>query len=86
MSALADGGPADGLPVAPGKRFEWIDVVAIKRAERTPTSGLYELHGGAYRYVGGRRSTCECGAIFDRAEGGAERQPCPVCGAVPAHG
>jgi hypothetical protein len=74
------GGPADGLPTAPGRQFAWLDVVVLKRSERTATAGLYELVDGVYHYIGGHRSICECGAIFVRAEGGAERQPCPLCG------
>lgn len=73
------GGPADGMTVAPGERFVHLEVVVLKRSASTPGSGLYELRDGAYEYIGGRRSVCECGAVFQRAEGGAERQPCPLC-------
>lgn len=78
-------GPAEGLQTAPGEKFVWLEVVVLKRAERTPNAGLYELRDGAYVFIGGHRSACEgCGAFYQRAEGGAERQPCPLCGAEKA--
>jgi hypothetical protein len=77
--AQIDGGPADGLTAAPGRRFEWLEVVVVKRTERTPGAALYELRDGAYSFVGGRQSVCVCGAVYQRAEGGAEDQGCPLC-------
>jgi hypothetical protein len=74
-------GPAEGLETSAGPKFVWLEVVARKRSERTPNTGLYELRDGAYEYIGGRTSRCDgCGAYYERAEGGAEKQPCPLCG------
>lgn len=74
-------GPAEGMQTAPGEKFVWLDVVVLRRRERTPTAGLYELRDGEYRYIGGKRSACEgCGAFVER-EGGTEVPPCPLCGA-----
>lgn len=69
------------MDVARGPHFVWLDVVVLKRKERTETSGLYELRGDGYVYIGGSRSVCGCGGIFQRVEGGSERPQCPLCGA-----
>lgn len=75
-------GPAEGLGTSAGDKFVWLEVVAVKRRERTPNAGLYELRDSEYIYVGGKRSLCEgCGAVVDRVEGGSERPTCPLCGA-----
>jgi hypothetical protein len=69
-----EGGPADGLEVAPGAKFAWLEVVVRRRAERTPGAGLYELRDGGYVYVGAGARVCSCGTVL---RGGA----CPLCGA-----
>lgn len=68
------GGPADGLATAPGARFAWLEVVAVKRSARSPGAGLYELRNGAYEYVGGHRAVCTCGGVRARVA------DCPMCG------
>jgi len=80
--APVKGGPADGLEAAAdGPPFTWLEVTVLRRKERTPNAGLYKLVNGVYEYIGGHASTCNgCGAVFERAEGGAEKQPCPLCG------
>jgi hypothetical protein len=75
------GGPADGLATRASEKFARLDVVVLKRPLAGERGELYELLDGAYVFAGGRRSLCECGTVFDRAEGGAERQGCPLCNA-----
>jgi hypothetical protein len=71
------GGPADGLTVAPGRKFEWLEVVVLKRSQRTPGAGLYQLRDGRYEHVGGDAAVCGCGAIYRRGPDGIG---CPLCG------
>jgi hypothetical protein len=68
-----DGGPADGLEVASGGKFAWLEVVVRRRAERTPDAGLYELRNGAYVYVGAGAGVCLCGAVLREGV-------CQLCG------
>lgn len=72
-----DGGPADGLDVAPGAKFVWLEVVVRRRAERTPAAGLYELRDTRYEYVGAGGAVCVCGAVLRNGS-------CPLCGAAAA--
>jgi hypothetical protein len=68
-----DGGPADGLEVASGGKFAWLEVVVRRRAERTPDAGLYELRDGRYVYVGAGAGVCSCGAVLREGV-------CQLCG------
>lgn len=75
--ARITGGPADGLATSPGARFVWLEVVVRKRAERTPTAGLYQRRDGAYEYVGAGGHVCACGAVLRDGD-------CVLCGAAAA--
>lgn len=78
------GGPADGATVAAGGKFEWIEVVTIKRAVRTPDCGLYELGPTGYRYIGGHTARCDCGTYYSRSDLAGVKPRCPICGGLSA--
>lgn len=75
------GGPADGAEVTAGERFEWIEMIAVKRGVRSPRAGLYELQAdGAYVFVGGVKELCRCGGTHPKGAA------CPLCGAETGRG
>lgn len=88
------GGPLDGVTrpagedgVARRTTFAWLDQAGRVHAGAAPGRELYVLErlgggrGEAYVFAGDSHYRCDCGGYVRKAEGGQERQPCPLCGA-----
>lgn len=75
------GGRLDGLEVAPGEKYVYLEVQVVKRSAPGPGRALYELLDGQYVSAEDRVIRCECGGYVRKIEGGRERQACPMCGA-----
>lgn len=89
------GGPFDGMEVELGERLGRFAYVGMRRDEKgvktyaKPAQGRHlhradpwQLGGGmAWIYAENRWYRCaNCGAFTEKAEGGAERVGCAICG------
>lgn len=85
------GGPLDGLTKARGEAegvrrgtsFAWINAGGAISPAPAPGRYLYRFDATleAYVFAGDSHARCECGGYYRKAEGGRDRQPCPMCSA-----
>jgi hypothetical protein len=79
------GGPLDGIGRVRGRtRFAYISRWGRVFTEPSVNLHLYVLTADGYVYAGDAYARCSCGGWMRKPEGGQERAPCALCGAMGA--